>query len=89
MSFADGMAAMKLEMPERIPRTEYAASTHWELVQKVTGIDVGPTSSYDEKDKASSAFIKIWNYDTFWNIGVHENAFEGKLTITIINASVL
>jgi len=41
MSFIDGWAAMNLEMPARVPRTEYSlAEYHWPLVRKVTGLDV-------------------------------------------------
>ena len=34
MSYQDGMAALNLEMPSRVPRTEYSAAQHWELVKK-------------------------------------------------------
>lgn len=63
MSHADGWAAMNLEMPARIPRTEFDAQTHWELVKAVTGIDVGVQSSDEAKRQASKAFIRAWNYD--------------------------
>ena len=77
MSFADGMSALKLEMPERIPRTEYSASTHWDLVRKVTGINVTSSSSDTIKDNAGSEFIKVWNYDMFWHVSVNESIFSG------------
>ena len=37
MSYADGMAAINLEMPAKIPRTEYSAHFHWDLVNTVCG----------------------------------------------------
>ena len=37
MSFEDGWAAIHLETPPRVPRTEYSAAEHWELVRAVTG----------------------------------------------------
>ncbi len=40
MSYKDGWAALNLEMPRRVPRTEYSAPRHWELVKAVTGIDL-------------------------------------------------
>ena len=40
MSYQDGWAAINLEMPDRIPRTEYSAETHWRLVEQVTGIRI-------------------------------------------------
>ena len=44
MSYKDGWAAINLEMPRRIPRTEYSAGMHWKLIKAVTGIDVGVDS---------------------------------------------
>ena len=45
MSYEDGWAALNLEMPQRIPRTEYSVEMHWDLIKAVTGIDVGVESS--------------------------------------------
>ena len=45
MSLDDGLAAINLQMPSRIPRTEYSADEHWELVKAVTGIEIGLESS--------------------------------------------
>jgi hypothetical protein len=49
MSHEDGWAAINLEMPARVPRTEYSAHDYnWELVKAVTGCDVSqkkPTES--------------------------------------------
>ncbi|HQH62643.1 MAG TPA: uroporphyrinogen decarboxylase family protein [Clostridiales bacterium] len=67
MSYADGMAAMNLEMPARVPRTEYSAEGHWALVAAVTGIEVGPFSPGDIKRRAQQAFYKAWNYDFLWS----------------------
>ena len=44
MSFADGMAALNLQMPDRVPRTEYSVESHWELIRIVTGLDVAVDS---------------------------------------------
>ena len=52
------MAALKLEMPARITRTEYSAWQQWELVKKVTGIDENGKSSEDIRQAASNAFKK-------------------------------
>ena len=67
MSYEDGWAALNLEMPARIPRTEYSAEGHWDLIKAVTGIDVGVESSDDVKLKASVEFQRAWNYDFFWS----------------------
>jgi len=67
MSYQDGWAAINLEMPARIPRTEYSAASHWDLIKAVTGIDVGVESPDDVKAKASVAFMRAWNFDFFWS----------------------
>jgi len=67
MSYEDGWAAMNLEMPARVPRTEYSAPNHWELVKAVTGIDVGVDSPDDVKAKAGRALTQEWNFDLFWS----------------------
>lgn len=80
MSYADGMAAINLEMPDRIPRTEYSAETHWKLVEKVTGIVITADSTEEEKKQASSAFRTAWDYGFRWNILTHNNALEACKT---------
>ena len=67
MSYEDGWAALNLEMPARIPRTEYSAEGHWELIKAVTGIDVSVESPDDREDRASVEFQRAWNYDFFWS----------------------
>ena len=66
MSFEDGWAAIHLETPPRVPRTEYSAEGHWELIRAVTGFDVTPESPSDQRQAASIAFQKAWNMDFFW-----------------------
>ena len=80
MSSHDGWMAMNLEMPGRVPRTEYSADTHWELVKAVTGMDVGAHSEGPVKEAAAMAFRKAWNYDLVWNILVHNQVFGDKRT---------
>lgn len=67
MSFQDGWAALHLEMPPRVPRTEYSAESHWDLIRAVTGIEVGVESPPEVKTAASRAFVKAWNYDLVWS----------------------
>ena len=73
MSYEDGWAALNLEMPARIPRTEYSAEGHWDLIKAVTGIDVGVDSSDDLKLRASVEFQRTWNYDFFWSTLISAN----------------
>ncbi len=67
MSFQDGWAAINLEMPPRIPRTEYSIEGHWDLLKTVTGIDVGLDSPTGVKRQAQQMFFRLWNYDFFWS----------------------
>lgn len=76
MSFQDGWSAIHLEMPPRIPHTEYSVESHWELVKLVTGINIGPHSLPDEQMRASFAFMKAWNFDFRWNTYVDGNIFN-------------
>ncbi len=65
MAYETGWAAMNLDMPVRIPRTEYSAGGHWDLVRAVTGLDVRLDSAAEVKTKASTAFMQTWQYDFF------------------------
>ena len=70
MSLEHGLAAMNLEMSDRVPRTEYSAHFHWELVNKVCGTNLSAKSTPQEQLIGSAKFLKAWNYDFFWNIMV-------------------
>jgi len=69
MSFEDGWAALNLEMPARVPRTEYSIEGHWEVLTAVTGIDVSVDSPDEVKKKARDLFVgpEGWNLDLFWS----------------------
>ena len=73
MSWEDGWAAINLEMPARVPRTEYSAEGHWELIRAVTGINVGVESSATDQATASREFMRAWNYDFFWSTLISAN----------------
>lgn len=72
MSYEDGMAAINLEMPGRVPRTEYSAASHWDLISAVTGQEVTVDSPGDLKNRAARAFMGPdgWNYDFHWSTGI-------------------
>ena len=80
MSYQTGMAAICLEMPDTVPRTEFSAEFHWDLVNKVTGSHVNENSDPKSMQAASNAFIKAWNYGMVWNILTHRDIFGDKLT---------
>ena len=75
MSYEDGWAAINLEMPRRIPRTEYSAEMHWDLIRAVTGFDVGVDSPLEKKEKAAVEFMRQWNYDLFWSTLIGNEVF--------------
>jgi len=68
MSFENGWAAINLEMAPNVPRTEYSAHSHWDLVNCVTGSAVSPASSAEEQQAARSAFVKAWDYGMLWAV---------------------
>lgn len=76
MSYADGWAALHLEMPDKVPRTEYSAEFHWELVRSVTGIQVDSKSPAELQARASHQFQKEWDYGFIWNILIHNQVLE-------------
>ena len=81
MSYETGMAAINLEMPKRIPRSEYSGELYFDLMKRVTGIDVHDDSSDEIKHKAMLALRKAWNYDFSWNIMIDAKyAFKNKRT---------
>ena len=80
MSFADGWAAVNLEMPARVPRVEFDAESHWALVKAVTGIDVDVASSKDVQQKASHAFMDTWNYDIRLSSLIGDQELSAKRT---------
>ena len=80
MSYADGMAAINLKMPARVPRTEYSAERHWPLITAVTGLPVDNDSPKEIQDQASKAFMKAWSYDFRWSTLISGVEFGDKRT---------
>ncbi len=76
MSFQDGMAALELRMPPRVPRTEYSACGHWALLSEVTGIAVTHDSPQDVKRRAQRAFVKAWSFDLWWATHIGGGEFQ-------------
>lgn len=71
MSYEIGMAALNLEMPARVPRTEYSADRHWELVKAVTGRSIEPQDDAGAQEEVSSAFRAAWDYDFVFKTLIH------------------
>lgn len=76
MSYKNGMAALSLEMTDRVPRTEYsAAEYHIDLINAVLGTSLTPDSPESERRKASVAFRKAWDYGLHWSANISANEF--------------
>lgn len=75
MSYEDGWAALNLEMPRRIPRTEYSVEMHWDLIRAVTGIDVRLDSPDETKLTGALGLVKAWNIDFFWSTLISDTEF--------------
>ena len=76
MSYKDGMAAINLEIPDRVPRTEYsAAEFHFDLINAVLGTKITPDSSAEERHKAANAFRKAWDYSLNWSTDIFAGEF--------------
>ena len=81
MSYSTGWAALNLEMPDRVPRTEYSiAEYHWPLVERVTGIHVTQQSPADVRRKATRALREAWTFDFSWSILFSSQIFGGFRT---------
>jgi uroporphyrinogen-III decarboxylase len=80
MSYQDGWDALNLRMPHRVPRTEYSLESHWELIRRVTGINVTNQSDAETKQRASQALIRAFNYDFIWSTLISDGAFGDKRT---------
>ena len=75
MSYEHGWAAINLEMPQRVPRTEYSADSHWDLIKAVTGINVSAESSDRLKIDSQRSFRSAWNYDFVWRTLIDRREF--------------
>ena len=75
MSYDDGWAAINLDMPPRVPRTEYSATMHWDLVKAVTELTVDHTTPDEQRTAAQRAFMTAWNYDVNWSTLIGRNEF--------------
>jgi hypothetical protein len=76
MSYKNGMAAINLEMTDKVPRTEYsAAEFHFDLVNAVLGTKITPDSSFEERERAASAFRRAWDYGLNWSVDIFAGEF--------------
>jgi hypothetical protein len=67
MSLEDGWAAINLDMPPRVPHTEYSVTEHWDVVRAVTGMRIRPDSPPELKHQGALALMKAWDFDFRWS----------------------
>lgn len=65
MSYRRGWQAIHLEMPERIPHTEYIF--HRQFTRKVTGLDPESTDPHEAR-RAAAALARVLDYDFVWSV---------------------
>ncbi len=66
MPYEDGWAALNLEMPKRIPRTEYSLELHSGVIRAATGYDIH-LADPSVRSRAQRALYDSWNYDLVWS----------------------
>ncbi len=86
MGYAEGWAALNMEMPKKVPRTEYSATNHWDLLTAVTGIDVGVDSDGETKGKAARAFMQAWDFSFLWSVMVGRGHLQSGRTTSMGHA---
>lgn len=80
MSYSDGYAAIALESPARIPRTEYSLSYHYDLLSLIGGTKINADTPRQTRMKAVQDLYKAWNFDFFWNTNIFKDIFHGTGT---------
>lgn len=80
MSYKHGMAAINLEMSDKVPRTEYSIASHWEVISKVSGIDVNAMSDELTKLAAQRKFFDAWNMSFNWSTSISNWIFGDYYT---------
>ncbi len=77
MSFLHGMAAINLEMSDKVPRTEYSVLQHWKLINHMFGTNITPDSPLEIRQDGSKKLLKEWDFDFIWNVLFHRDVFDG------------
>lgn len=75
MSNEAGWAALHLDMPAYVPRTEYSADFHWPLVEAVTGRTNLAKASEEARSQASREFTEAWDYAFIWSTLINGDDF--------------
>ncbi len=80
MPAEDMLAALNLDAPPVVPRTEYSAAYHWSLIKSVTGIHIDSSSTEKERQHATCEFMRRWHYAMQWNTDIGKSIFNGHCT---------
>lgn len=80
MGYADAWAALNLDMPRTIPRTEYSVEGHYDLLRTVTGMTVTQDSPREVKDRVRLAFRRAWDFGFAWSVMVGGGHIKGRRT---------
>ncbi|MBR5743169.1 MAG: hypothetical protein IKX85_05145, partial [Clostridia bacterium] len=87
MSYEDGWAALNLEMPPRVPRTEYSIEQyHTKALACVSGLPLKEDSPPELRRQASLIFRRKWHYDFCWSTLINSQPF-GELHTRMGHAS--
>ena len=80
MAYDDAWAALNLEMPDRIPRTEYSVAEHWSLIESVTGVKARQSDAFEKRMEAGRALMAAWDFGLIWNVLVINQYYKGDIT---------
>ncbi|MFW5858342.1 MAG: uroporphyrinogen decarboxylase family protein [Planctomycetota bacterium] len=75
MGYDDGWAALNLEMPRRIPRTEYSVGGHTPLLNAVTGAGLTDDSPPEARAAAFRELMRIWDFGFCWSVAIGNQYF--------------
>lgn len=80
MSKEAGWAALHLEKPSVVPRTEYSADFHWPLIEAVTGHSGLEEGGPELRAGAVQDFVKAWDYAFIWSTLIGGDDFGAART---------
>ncbi len=68
MGYEAGWAALNLERPDVIPRTEYSVQSHYELINAATGTQVDLSSREPDLVAARKKLLSAWDFSFRWSV---------------------
>jgi hypothetical protein len=80
MAKAECLAALRMEMPRRIPRTEYSVEGHWDLLSAISGLSITQDSPETLKNQARLAYRRAWDVGFNWQVDISTGNIRGRRT---------